>query len=123
MSTDDEYTPALNEIVKQVRGFGLLTTPEQEVQNDATYAHALAMAHPLPVGYIVKAVLKCNQINTFTMSACEYRKVIETRKERVTALCRRALEAHLVDAHPYLDAMQRRVLRERISFNFRDVGR
>lgn len=123
MSDDTEYRPGLDEIIRSIRPFGILTTPQREIENDTTFAHAEAMKHPLPTGYKVKAIVHCNQLDTFRMIACDFNQKIESRRERIMTLCRRALSTHLIHAHPYLSESERRFLVQRISFNFRDVGR
>lgn len=120
--TQDEPIIGMDQIIAHVRGLGVLTTPEREIENDHIFAHAEELP-PLPTGYIVKAVVHCNQVDTFRMIACDFKTKIEGRRERIMTLSRRALDTHLRRAHPYLNREERVTLIKRISFNFRDVGR
>lgn len=116
--TEAVYTYGIDHIIKEAHR----TTPADELLADEVFAHAQAIK-PLPTGYIVKAIIKCNQIDTFRMVACDWRARVETQRERVQAISQRRLADHLRHAHPYLSIAQRSLLVRVISFNFKDVGR
>lgn len=116
-----DYHPSLDDVIKAARTI----TPEGEKLNDQVYAHALAVTerHPLPAGYVVKADIRCNQLDTFRMVACDYHKVIEARHETIENTARIGMRNHLHHAHPYLSRNQVRRLVSLIHFNYRDFGR
>lgn len=98
-------------------------TVESEKAADETFAVAQGMHHPLPTGYIVKAVVRCNQLDTFRMVACDYATTIERPREGIQRAARRALWDHFRHAHPYLGTNGMQALLSVVSFNFRDIGR
>lgn len=100
-------------------------TPDSEAFHEEVYqaAKAITARHPLPVGYIVKAVVRCNQIDTFRHVACDFNMKVEVRHENVEASCRAILSSHLLHAHPHLSGAQRFQLVSAITYNFSDIGR
>ena len=98
-------------------------TPASEAEAEEVYRHALAAKHPLPVGYVVRAKVSCNQLDTFRLVACDWVEWIEGRHEDIEAKSHLLLRAHLRQAHPYLDASQRRQLVGATVMNVRDFGR
>jgi hypothetical protein len=115
------YTYGIDDVIKAARTI----TVESEQEADKVYAHAIATTErtPLPTGYIVKADIRCNQLDTFRMVACDYRAIIEARHEYIENTARINLRNHLHHAHPYLSRSQVRKLIGVIAFNFRDFGR
>jgi hypothetical protein len=116
-----DYTYGMDEVVRAARTI----TIEGEKEADKVYAHARTVTelHPLPAGYVVKADIRCNQLDTFRMVACDYRKLIETRHEVIEDTARVNMRNHLHHAHPYLSRNQIRRLVRSIHFNFVDFGR
>lgn len=97
-------------------------TPESERQAGEVFTQAQHLG-PLPTGYTVRADIRCNQLDTFRMVACDWMQRVETKAMAVQDVARRELSTHLRHAHPYLDRVQRTVLIRAIAFNFRDIGR
>lgn len=100
----------------------LARTITRESEVEAAEAFDLAKRHPLPVGYIVKAVIRCNQLDPFRMIACDGSKTIEARREAITTLAHKWLGVHFKTAHPYMTREQRIGLHSAVHFNFRDIG-
>lgn len=98
-------------------------TPNSEREAQDVYDHAKAQKSPLPVGYIVKAVLRCNQLDTFRMLACDWSQTIEARHESVEATAKGLINTHLKHAHPYLASMQRAKIINATMINLSDYGR
>lgn len=117
-STEAVYTYGIDHVIEQARTI----TPASELEADQVFAHAEA-SKALPTGYIVRAVIRCNQLDTFRMVACDWRDRVELRRERVQAVARTRLGRHLQHAHPYLSRDQIGLLIRVIQFNFRDFGR
>lgn len=115
---DPVYTYGLDDPVRLSRTI----TPESERQADEVFTQAQRLG-PLPSTYVVRADIRCNQLDTFRMVACDWVHRIETKATVVQGIARRELATHLRHAHPYLDRTQRAVVIRAISFNFRDIGR
>lgn len=117
----EPYVYGIDDVIKAARTI----TIEGEQEADKVYAHARAVSelHPLPAGYVVKADIRCNQLDTFRMVACDYHVTIETRHEYIENTARINMRNHLHHAHPYLSRGQVRRLVSIIHFNFRDFGR
>lgn len=96
-------------------------TPESEIEASEVFTHAQDKV--LPVGYIVKAIVRCNQLDTFRMVACDWHIRLEMRREDVNAKALRELAAHLKHAHPYLGRHGRKRLLAATQTNLRDFGR
>lgn len=116
--TEAVYQYGIDHIIEQARTI----TPASELEADQVFALAQS-SKALPTGYIVKAIVRCNQLDTFRMVACDWRDRVELRRERVQAVSRTRLGRHLQHAHPYLSREQIGLLLRVISFNFRDFGR
>jgi len=116
--TEAVYEYGIDHIIKEAHR----TTPQAELLADEVFGHAQS-SKALPTGYIVRAVIRCNQLDTFRMVACDWRDRVEVRRERVQAVSRARLGRHFQHAHPYLSRDQIAVLIRVISFNFRDFGR
>lgn len=97
-------------------------TPETEAEADEVYRHAKTKS-VLPVGYIVRARVRCNQLNTFTMIACDWSDDLEGRHETIEGRCLARLRTHLRHAHPYLGAGEARRVVHATHTNLRDFGR
>lgn len=115
---DDTYEYGMDAPMRYARTI----TVESEREADAVFAHAQELPG-LPTGYIVRANLACNQVDSFRMNVCDWKQRLEVRRERVQALSRARLGVHLRIAHPYLSKGQTTRLLHAIQFNFRDVGR
>jgi hypothetical protein len=118
---NDPYEHGIDRLIRAARTI----TPESERAADEVFTHAKAVnaRHPIPTGYIVKADIRCNQLDSFRLVACDWQRHLEARRERIQTLARGQLRTHLVHAHPYLAAEQVRQLLAAIQFNFRDFGR
>jgi len=114
----NDYAYGMDDIIKAAKTI----TVDSERNADEVFAHAQAI-HPLPTAYKVRAEIRCNQLDTIRMVACDWHSRIETRKERVQGMARAQLREHLTHAHPYLGADQAAFLVRVIQFNFRDIGR
>lgn len=97
-------------------------TPFTEAEAEEVYQKALD-SKPLPTGYLVKAVIACNQVDAFRLMQCDYTLTVESRRETIQTQARRILAAHYRYAHPYLGEERVRLLVSVIQFNFRDFGR
>lgn len=115
---EQQYRYGIDDPIKAARTI----TVESELEADAVFAHAQAMKHPLPTGYITKARIACNQMDSFRMMVCDWQHVVEVRRENVQTIARVRLGQHLRKAHPYLSRDQVKLLLRVIQFNFRDVG-
>lgn len=112
-----EYVAGIDEPMRLAKTI----TVESEKEADETYA--VSQKHALPVGYIVKAVVRCNQLDPFRMVACDWSVTIESRRENVEMMCRRRLGLHFRHAHPYMTHENRVMLQQAVQMNFRDAGR
>lgn len=115
---DPVYEYGIDAPIREAR----TVTIDSERQADEVYAQAQRLG-PLPSGYVVRALIRCNQLDTFRMVACDWSATIETKSPVVQDQARRKLSEHLRHAHPYLDRAGRAVLIRAIHFNFRDIGR
>lgn len=97
-------------------------TPYTEAEAEEVYQKALA-SKPLPTGYLVRAVIACNQVDAFRLVQCDYTITTEARRESIQSISRRILAAHYRYAHPSMDEDRIRLLVSVIQFNFRDFGR
>lgn len=97
-------------------------TPDTEREADAIFQHAEERGK-LPDNYIVKAVVRCNQVDTFRMAACDWNVTIEYRAPFIEEQAKARIAAHLRNAHPYLSTQQIRNLLAVTHYNFRDFGR
>ncbi len=118
--TEQTYEYGLDSILRAARR----TTPQAEREADEVFGLALA-GRALPTGYVVRAVIRCNQINTFASPpiACDWRDRIEVRRERVESVSRARLVRHLKAAHPYLGRHGIKSVIGATSYTLRDVGR
>lgn len=114
---DKTYEYGMDEPISLARTI----TVESEQEAAETYAQALRKE--LPTAYVVRAVVRCNQLDTFRMIACDWSSRIEARRETIQARATTALRHHLRKAHPYLARDQVRQLVGATQFNFRDIGR
>ena len=110
---------AIDDLMRRARTI----TPESEHEAEEVYRHARTYTSPLPVGYVVKAKVRCNQPDTIRQIACDYETVIECRHEDVDKKARQLLVTHLVHAHPYLSPRQRATVLHAVHVNLRDFGR
>lgn len=95
--------------------------PASEAEAEEIYR--TAVGHVLPTAYVVRAIVRCNQLDTFRMIACDYSIRLEGRHETIEPRAKAALRVHLAHAHPYLPAWQRRQLVGATQINLRDFGR
>lgn len=98
-------------------------TPDTEAFHEEVFQHARAARSPLPVGYVVKADIRCNQIDANRHVACDFIQKVEVRHESVEAVSRTVLSSHLLHAHPYLSGRERHRIVSAIHFNLSDFGR
>jgi len=110
---------AIDDMMKRARTI----TPDTEREAEEVFRHAKSIAGPLPVGYIVKAKVRCNQLDTFRGIACDYEVILELRHEDVDKKSRQLLASHLVNAHPYLSKRQIARVLHAVHVNLRDFGR
>lgn len=109
------YVYGLDEPTRQAR------TITVESEREANEIADAIKYESLPTAYVIKLVIRCNQLDTFRMIACDWQKIITSRHENAEGRARRLLGGHFRQAHPYLDSAQRRRLQHAVHFTMRDV--